>query len=97
MPAELSLGQRKLVGVARALAAGRAWCCSTNPRPGSTATESLALGERSARVVDPGIAMLLVDHDMGLVLGVCDEVYVLEFGRVIAAGTPGPDPGRRPG
>ena len=32
--------------------------------------------------------MLLVDHDMGLVLGICDEVVVLEFGKVIARGTP---------
>ncbi len=32
--------------------------------------------------------MLLVDHDMGLVLGICDRVYVMEFGRVIASGTP---------
>ena len=32
--------------------------------------------------------MLLVDHDMGLVLGMCDHVYVLEFGKVIAQGTP---------
>jgi branched-chain amino acid transport system ATP-binding protein len=39
-------------------------------------------------VVDAGTPMLLVDHDMGLVLGISDYVVVLEFGRVIAHGTP---------
>jgi branched-chain amino acid transport system ATP-binding protein len=32
--------------------------------------------------------MLLIDHDMGLVLGICDQVFVLEFGKLIAAGPP---------
>jgi branched-chain amino acid transport system ATP-binding protein len=39
-------------------------------------------------LADDGQAMLLVDHDMGLVLGICDEVVVLEFGEVIARGVP---------
>ena len=37
----------------------------------------------------------MIDHDMGLVLSVCDYIYVLDFGRIIAEGTPGRDP-RRP-
>jgi branched-chain amino acid transport system ATP-binding protein len=39
-------------------------------------------------VVDSGTALLLVDHDMGLVLTVCDHVVVLDFGKVIARGAP---------
>jgi branched-chain amino acid transport system ATP-binding protein len=39
-------------------------------------------------VVDSGVSVLLVDHDMGLVLGICDRVIVLDFGRVIAEGSP---------
>jgi branched-chain amino acid transport system ATP-binding protein len=39
-------------------------------------------------VVDEGMAMLLIDHDMGLVLSICDHVVVLEFGKVIAQGPP---------
>ena len=39
-------------------------------------------------VVDAGTSMLLIDHDMGLVLGISDYVVVLEFGKVIAHGTP---------
>jgi branched-chain amino acid transport system ATP-binding protein len=36
----------------------------------------------------PGSTLLLIEHDMGLVLGICDRVVVLEFGKVIAEGTP---------
>ena len=46
------------------------------------------LGRRLRRIVDDGVGMLLVDHDMSLVLAVCDYVYVLEFGRLIAEGPP---------
>ena len=40
------------------------------------------------RLADAGQSMLLIEHDMGLVLGICDRVVVLEFGQVIAEGTP---------
>ncbi|MBV9802587.1 MAG: ABC transporter ATP-binding protein [Solirubrobacterales bacterium] len=85
---ELTQGQRKLVGVARALAPGPRVVCLDEPAAGLDSAESRALGQRLRQVVDSGVAMLLVDHDMGLVLGVCDRVVVLEFGRVIAAGPP---------
>ncbi|MCC5953875.1 MAG: ABC transporter ATP-binding protein [Acidimicrobiia bacterium] len=87
-PLELSLGQRKLVAVARALAAEPAVVLLDEPAAGLDSTESLALGEQLRAVVDGGTAMLLVDHDMGLVLAVCDRLVVLEFGRVIADGPP---------
>ena len=57
-------------------------------RSGLDTAESAALGRRIRDIASRGIAVLLVDHDMGLVLGVCDRVYVIEFGRVIASGTP---------
>jgi branched-chain amino acid transport system ATP-binding protein len=88
MPDELSLGQRKLVGVARALVAEPAVVLLDEPAAGLDSYESVALGRAIRRVVEHGTAVLLVDHDMGLVLGVCDRVYVLEFGVVIAHGTP---------
>ena len=46
-------------------------------------------------MVDSGVSVLLVDHDMGLVLGICDRVIVLDFGRVIAQGAPEADPVQR--
>ena len=86
LPSELSQGQRKLVGIGRALAARPRVVCLDEPAAGLDTHESEELGRRLRGLVDAGQAMLLVDHDMGLVLGICDEVVVLEFGKVIARG-----------
>jgi branched-chain amino acid transport system ATP-binding protein len=85
---DLTQGQRKLVGVARALAASPRVLCLDEPAAGLDTGESRDLGQRLRRVVDGGTAILLVDHDMSLVLSVCDVVFVLDFGKVIARGTP---------
>jgi len=85
---ELTQGQRKLVGVGRALAGEPRVVCLDEPAAGLDTLESRELGARLRTLVDRGVAMLLVDHDMGLVLSVCDQVVVLDFGRVIAAGAP---------
>ncbi len=88
MPTEISQGQRKLVGVARALASVPKIVCMDEPAAGLDTRESVELGERLRTIVDSGVTILLVDHDMGLVLNVCDYIYVIEFGRKIAEGTP---------
>jgi branched-chain amino acid transport system ATP-binding protein len=88
MPTELSQGQRKLVGIARALVTKPRLLCLDEPAAGLDTHESEELGQRLRSLADAGQAMLLVDHDMGLVLGVSDYVYVLEFGKVIAQGKP---------
>lgn len=88
MPAELSQGKRKLVGIARSLAARPSLLLLDEPAAGLDTTESGDLGQRLRRVVDGGLSALLIDHDMGLVLGICDELYVLDFGQIIAKGTP---------
>jgi branched-chain amino acid transport system ATP-binding protein len=88
MPDELSHGTRKLVGVARALAARPHVLCLDEPAAGLDAGESRELGERLRSVVGNGTGVLLVDHDMDLVLSACDHVIVLEFGEVIASGAP---------
>jgi branched-chain amino acid transport system ATP-binding protein len=88
LPAQLSQGERKLVGVARALAAAPRVVCLDEPAAGLDTAESDQLGRSLRQVVDGGTGMLLVDHDMSLVLSVCDWIVVLEFGEVIATGTP---------
>jgi len=89
MPDQLSEGQRKLVGVARALAGHHRVICLDEPAAGLDARESEELGGRLRALADRGQSTLLIDHDMGLVLSICDRVVVLEFGQVIADGSPG--------
>jgi branched-chain amino acid transport system ATP-binding protein len=88
LPTDLSHGQRKLVGVARALAAKPTVLCLDEPAAGLDTAESQELGRRIRALVDGGLSVLMIDHDMGLVLGVCDYLYVLDFGQLIAEGTP---------
>ena len=84
----LSQGQRKLVGVARAVASSARVICLDEPAAGLDTAESQDLGRRLRSLAGHGLSLLLVDHDMGLVLSACDRIVVLEFGKVIASGTP---------
>ena len=88
MPNEISQGQRKLVSAARALAARPKLVCMDEPAAGLDTDESVQLGRSLRAIVDSGTSIFLVDHDMGLVLSICDYIYVIEFGVKIAEGTP---------
>ena len=95
-PYELPLGHQKLVGVARSLALRPKVLLLDEPAAGLDVAEIGAFGRRLAEIAATGVGCLLIDHDMRLVLEVCDRVYVIDFGRLIASG---PDRGRasRPG
>jgi branched-chain amino acid transport system ATP-binding protein len=87
-PGELSTGEQKLVGIARALMGRPRLLLLDEPAAGLDSRESQALGQRLRALLDMGIAILLVDHDLELIMGVCDRVIVLDRGCLIADGAP---------
>jgi len=87
-PGELPHGHRKLIGVARALVARPRLVLLDEPAAGLDSAESHELGSQLRGLLDVGITVFLIDHDMGLVLSICDYLYVLDFGKIIAEGTP---------
>lgn len=87
-PDRLSQGQRKLVGVGRALVSDPHVLLLDEPAAGLDTDESISFGETLKMVAATGPGVLLVDHDMGLILSICDRVVVLESGSLLAQGKP---------
>jgi ABC-type branched-subunit amino acid transport system ATPase component len=85
--AELSQGQRQLVSIARALVGRPRVLLLDEPAGGLDTVESHWLGERLRVIREFGVTILMVEHDMSLVLSLCDEIHVLNFGEIIAEGT----------
>jgi len=85
---ELSQGHRQLVSIARALAGQPRVLMLDEPAAGLDAKESTWLAGQLRVVRDSGTTIVLIDHDMSFVLGLCDEVHVLDFGQLIASGPP---------
>ena len=88
LPRELSSGEAKLAGLARALRGEPKLLLLDEPAAGLDSQESRELGRRLLSLLDLGISMVLVDHDLELVMGVCDEVVVLDRGQLLALGPP---------
>jgi ABC-type branched-subunit amino acid transport system ATPase component len=84
----LSTGQRRLVELARAVAGGFRILLLDEPSSGLDVTETQRFGEILRRLVDDGAGILLVEHDMTLVMDVCDHLHVIDFGQPIFEGSP---------
>jgi sulfate-transporting ATPase len=89
-PGEISHGHRRLVGVARALATDPSVLLLDEPAAGLDERETAELGTEIVRVArEWGVAVLLVEHDVGLVTRISDQMVALDFGVPIASGLPG--------
>ena len=85
---ELAHVDRRLVEIARALATAPAVLLLDEPAAGLMRADKAALSAVLRRIADAGLAVILVEHDMTLVMGISDHVVVLDAGRPIAAGAP---------
>ena len=84
----LSHGQKRLVEIARAIATRPKVLILDEPATGLTQAELADLGQIIRQLRDAGLAILLIEHNMEFVMRLCDEITVLNFGEVIAHGTP---------
>jgi branched-chain amino acid transport system ATP-binding protein len=84
----LPTGQARMVELARALATAPAVLLLDEPSSGLNAEETQALGQVLTGLADEGMAILLVEHDMTLVMGICARVAVLDNGQIICRGDP---------
>ena len=88
-PFELSGGQKRRVAVAGVMAMKPRILVLDEPAAGMNPSETAELTETIRRIRDEfNIAVLLIEHDMSLVMGICEGIAVLNFGRIIAKGTP---------
>ncbi len=86
---DLSYGKRRLLAIARAVAMQPSVLLLDEPAAGLSTAESAELAVVVRRIADEwGLAILVVEHDMNFVMGVCDDVIVLDFGKLIAHGAP---------
>ena len=84
----LSYGDQRRLEIARALATEPRLLALDEPAAGMNATEKVVLRELIDRIRNDGRTVLLIEHDVKLVMGLCDRVSVLDYGRLIADGTP---------
>ncbi len=84
----LPFGSARLLEIARALCAEPRVLLLDEPAAGLNLRETIVLGDIIRRIVDRGITVVMVDHDMDLVMRISDQVLVLNYGQVIARGTP---------
>jgi branched-chain amino acid transport system ATP-binding protein len=89
LASSLPYGDRRRLEIARALGTGPELLLLDEPAAGTNPSEKLGLAQLIQRVnSELGVSVLLIEHDMGLVMSIAERIVVLNFGRVISAGTP---------
>lgn len=88
MVGTLPTGTARLVELARALASNPRVLLLDEPSSGLNEEETEEMASLLRKLVDEGLGVLLVEHDMSFVMGTCQFIHVLDFGTIIAAGTP---------
>jgi ABC-type branched-subunit amino acid transport system ATPase component len=88
LPTQLPYGHRKLIELARAIAQRPKMLLLDEPIAGMNTQEAKAIAQVIRKQREHGITILLVEHNMEFVMSVCDTISVLNFGKLIACGTP---------
>jgi branched-chain amino acid transport system ATP-binding protein len=88
LPSTLPPGTLRLVEIARAIVATPSILLLDEPAAGLNATETRELTAALRRLITPSLVMIVVEHDMDLIMQICDRIYVLNFGRLVAHGPP---------
>jgi branched-chain amino acid transport system ATP-binding protein len=88
MAGTLSYGDQRRLEIARALASDPLLLALDEPAAGMNGTEKQTLRELLVKIRNDGTSLLLIEHDVKLIMGLCDQVTVLDYGKVIAKGTP---------
>ena len=84
----LSYGDQRRVEIARALATKPQLLLLDEPAAGMNPTEKAALMGLIRQIRESGVTVLLIEHDMKVVMGICEDVVVIDFGQKIAEGAP---------
>lgn len=85
---DLAYGHQRRLEIARALATDPLLLALDEPAAGMNAAEKVALGELLIRIRDDGKTLLMIEHDVKLVMGICDRLTVLDYGKTLATGMP---------
>lgn len=88
LPEQLPPGNQRLVEIARAIVGNPRVLLLDEPAAGLNNSETRDLARALERLISPDLVMVVVEHDMDLVMSLCDRIHVLNFGEFVACGTP---------
>ena len=87
-PFQLSGGQMRKVAIAGVIALKPQYLILDEPAAGMNATEKVEMTQLLRKISNDGVTILIIEHDVKLVMGLCDEMTVLDYGKILAQGLP---------